>query len=70
MAKKLPRKAEVLTRYDVNKPFLLTCDASSYSIDAILAHQTEDKEQPVAFHSRTMAPAEKNTLMLKKRLWQ
>ena len=66
MAKELLRKAPVLT-HDVNKPFLLTCDASSYSVGAILAHQAEDNEQPVAFHSRTMATAE-TTLVEKEAL--
>ena len=55
MAKELLRRAPVLTQYDVKKPILLTCDASSYVVSAVLAHQTEDKEQPVAFLSRTMA---------------
>ena len=61
-ANELLRKAPVLTHYDVNKPIFLTYDASSYGLGAVLAHQTEDKEQPVAFHSRTMALAERITL--------
>ena len=66
MAKELLRKAPVLTHYDVNKPILLTCDALSYGVGAVLAHQTEDKEQPVVFQSRTMALAEKNYSQVEK----
>ena len=69
MAKELLRKAPVLTRYVVNKPLLLTCDASSYGVGAVLAHQTEDIEQPVAFHPRTMAPAKNNYSQIEKDMW-
>ena len=41
-------------------------ETSSYGVGAILAHQTEDKEQPVAFHSRTMAPAKNNYSRVEK----
>ena len=67
MAKELLRKNPVLTHYDVNKPLLLTCAASSYGAGAVMAHQTQDKEQPVAFHCRTMAPAEKNYHQVEKK---
>ena len=46
IAKKLLRKAPVLTHYDINKPLLLTCDTSSYGLGGEL-YLTEDKEQPV-----------------------
>ena len=35
-------------------------------VGAVLAHQTKDKEQPDAFHSRTMAPAENNYSQVEK----
>ena len=66
MAKELLRKAPVLTHYDVNKPLLLICDASSYGVGAVLAHQTQDKEQPVAFHSKKITLAEKNYSQVEK----
>ena len=62
MTKERPRKAPVLTHYDVKKPLLLTCDG----LGAVLAHQTEDNEQPFAFHSSTMAPAENNYSQVEK----
>jgi len=56
-AKELLQKAQMMTDYDVHTPLLLTCDASSYEVDAILSHQIEDGEHLIAFHSRAMAPA-------------
>ena len=63
-AMELRWKAPVLTHYDVHKPLLLTCDASSYGVGALLAHQIEDWEHLIAFHFRTMAPVEKEALAM------
>ena len=61
-AKEILRKIQipVLSNDDVHKPLILTCDDSSYGVGAVLAHQIEDGKQPIAFHSRTMTPAERN----------
>ena len=63
--KELLRKAPFLTDYDVHKPLLLTCDVSSYDV-GVLAHQIKDDEHAIDFHSRTMAPTERNYSQIEK----
>ena len=50
----------ILVHFDPEKDIVLACDASPKGIDAVLSHRLEDgKEKPIAFASRTLAPAEK-----------
>ena len=53
-------KASVLAQYDVDKPIRLYCDASPRGVGVCLMHVINGQERPVAYASRTLAPAELN----------
>uniref|UniRef100_A0A5S6QL91 RT_RNaseH_2 domain-containing protein n=1 Tax=Trichuris muris TaxID=70415 RepID=A0A5S6QL91_TRIMR len=60
-AKALLSSSSCLTLYDSRRPLVVTCDASSIGIGAVLAHVNADgDEQPVYFASRTLHQAERN----------
>lgn len=50
----------LLVHYDPDRELVLACDASPYGIGAVLSHKMDDgQEKPVAFASRSLAPAER-----------
>ena len=57
--KELLSKEPVLTLPDVNKPFEIRTDASSYAIGGVLFQRDEkDEERPIAFASRVLSKTE------------
>ena len=67
IAKESLTSDSVLIHFDPKRKLILACDASPYGIGAVLSHRMDDgTDKPIAFSSRTLAPAEKKYSQIKK----
>lgn len=58
---------KVLTHFDPDEEIILACDASAYSLSAILSHRYEDKaERPIAYASKVISGSELNRAIIDK----
>ena len=56
----------VLAYYDVNKPTVVSSDASSYGIAGVIMQQHGEQLKPVAFCYRTLTNAERSYAQIEK----
>ena len=67
MANIMLSSSALLVHFDSKKEVIMTCDTSQYGIWAVLSHINDNNdEQPIAFGSRTLHPAEKNYSQIEK----
>ena len=56
-----------MVHYNTELIFIMTVDASSVSVDAVLSHiMTDGSEKPIYFASRTLSRAEQNYAQIKR----
>ena len=66
-AKKQLTSPCLLVHFDPTRDLVLACDASPYGVGAVLSHRMEDgSDKPIAFASRSLAPAERKYAQLNK----
>ena len=66
-SKEMLTSTALLVHYDPTKPLVLSCDASQYRVGAVLSQVYSGEEKPVAYTSRTLTKAERNTASWKKK---
>lgn len=68
--KRLLVSNSALLQYSETLPLVLACDVSPYGVGAVLSHALPNgREAPIAFFSRTLAPAERNYSQLDMEAW-
>lgn len=61
------QSAPLLAHYDPKRPVRLVVDSSSFGLEAVLSHISDDgEEKPIAFASRTLSSSEQNYSMTEK----
>ncbi|KAJ0180587.1 hypothetical protein K1T71_003991 [Dendrolimus kikuchii] len=58
--------SEVLAHYSPELPLILTTDASSVGVGAVISHVTSEGERPIAYASRVLNSAEKSYSQIEK----
>ena len=66
--KKLLTGSQILRIPDFELPFLLSTDASSVALGAVLSQEIDGNEYPIFFASRTLSDAERNYSVIEKEL--
>ena len=66
--KRLLTTTPTLTYYDTSKPTVVSADASSFGIGAVLMQTTDGELKAVAFASRTLTSAEQRYSQIEKEL--
>ena len=64
--KAMVTSAPTLAYFDPTKPTTVNADASSYGIGGVLLQESEGKQHPVAFCSRTLTPTEQQYAQIER----
>ena len=62
------QSSSMLVHINNDKEVVLACNASRYRLGAVLSHETQDGDWPIAFASCSLTSAEKNYSYIEKPL--